>query len=97
MRIGPGTPAPLGAHNWHPMSFSPLTGLVYLPSQQGSRFNYVMDPNYEYKPGTWNTGAAQAECMFIVSAPTACPARIASPVSELIQSRFTGAFERECA
>jgi quinohemoprotein ethanol dehydrogenase len=50
------SPGPGGAHNWHPMSFSPLTGLVYLPSQQGSRFNYVMDPNYEYKPGTWNTG-----------------------------------------
>ncbi|MGV3593139.1 MAG: PQQ-dependent dehydrogenase, methanol/ethanol family [Gammaproteobacteria bacterium] len=50
------SPGPGGAHNWHPMSFSPLTGLVYLPSQQGSRFNYVVDPNYEYKPGTWNTG-----------------------------------------
>jgi quinohemoprotein ethanol dehydrogenase len=50
------SPGPGGAHNWHPMSFSPLTGLVYLPSQQGSRFNYVIDPNYEYKPGTWNTG-----------------------------------------
>lgn len=26
-------PGPFGAHNWHPMSFSPLTGLVYLPAQ----------------------------------------------------------------
>ncbi len=26
-------PGPYGAHNWHPMSFSPLTGLVYLPAQ----------------------------------------------------------------
>ena len=50
------SPGPGGAHNWQPMSFSPITGLVYLPSQQGSRFNYVMDPNYQYKPGTWNTG-----------------------------------------
>ncbi|MEP7242728.1 MAG: PQQ-dependent dehydrogenase, methanol/ethanol family [Gammaproteobacteria bacterium] len=23
-----------GAHNWHPMSFSPRTGLVYIPAQQ---------------------------------------------------------------
>jgi quinohemoprotein ethanol dehydrogenase len=23
-----------GAHNWHPMSFSPRTGLVYIPTQQ---------------------------------------------------------------
>ncbi|HEX4416838.1 MAG TPA: PQQ-dependent dehydrogenase, methanol/ethanol family [Kofleriaceae bacterium] len=26
-------PGPLGAHNWHPMSFNPATGLVYLPAQ----------------------------------------------------------------
>ena len=26
-------PGPAGAHNWHPMSFNPQTGLVYLPAQ----------------------------------------------------------------
>ncbi len=26
-------PGPFGAHNWHPMSFNPETGLVYLPAQ----------------------------------------------------------------
>jgi quinohemoprotein ethanol dehydrogenase len=26
-------PGAFGAHNWHPMSFSPETGLVYLPAQ----------------------------------------------------------------
>ena len=26
-------PGPYGAHNWHPMSFNPTTGLVYLPAQ----------------------------------------------------------------
>jgi quinohemoprotein ethanol dehydrogenase len=26
-------PGPYGAHNWHPMSYSPMTGLVYLPAQ----------------------------------------------------------------
>lgn len=26
-------PGPYGAHNWHPMSFNPKTGLVYLPAQ----------------------------------------------------------------
>lgn len=49
-------PGPGGAHNWYPMSFSPLTGLVYLPSQQGSSFPYVNDPDYRYRPGTWNIG-----------------------------------------
>ncbi len=27
-------PAFLGGHNWHPMSFNPKTGLVYLPAQE---------------------------------------------------------------
>ncbi len=27
----PVIPGPLGAHNWQPMSYSPLTGLVYIP------------------------------------------------------------------
>jgi quinohemoprotein ethanol dehydrogenase len=27
-------PGALGAHNWHPMSFNPRTGLVYIPAQQ---------------------------------------------------------------
>jgi hypothetical protein len=25
-------PGPFGAHNWHPMSYNPQTGLVYLPA-----------------------------------------------------------------
>tara|TARA_R110002033_G_scaffold82668_3_gene133565 strand:- start:13188 stop:15311 length:2124 start_codon:yes stop_codon:yes gene_type:complete len=27
-------PGALGAHNWHPMSYNPNTGLVYIPAQQ---------------------------------------------------------------
>ncbi|VAW02541.1 Quino(hemo)protein alcohol dehydrogenase, PQQ-dependent, partial [hydrothermal vent metagenome] len=27
-------PGALGAHNWHPMSYNPKTGLVYIPAQQ---------------------------------------------------------------
>lgn len=49
-------PGPGGAHNWHPMSYNPITGLVYLPTAQGTRFNYVAAPGFEYQPGKWNTG-----------------------------------------
>jgi quinohemoprotein ethanol dehydrogenase len=32
-------PGPYGAHNWQPMSYSPVTGLVYIPYiQQGGRY-----------------------------------------------------------
>ena len=50
------SPGPLGAHNWHPMSFSPDTGLVYIPAQEAP-FGYSDDPSYEYRPQFWNTGA----------------------------------------
>lgn len=37
-------PGPLGAHNWHPMSFSSSTGLVYIPAQEVP-FPYIADGN----------------------------------------------------
>ncbi len=48
-------PGPLGAHNWHPMSYSHDTGLVYIPAQEAP-WAYIDDPDYEYKEGVWNTG-----------------------------------------
>ena len=44
-----------GAHNWQPMSFSPLTGLVYIPAQQIA-FLYSRDEKFVYRPGEWNLG-----------------------------------------
>jgi quinohemoprotein ethanol dehydrogenase len=49
-------PGPTGAHNWHPMSFSPVTGLIYLPTMQGTSFPYAIDPEWEYEPAGWNLG-----------------------------------------
>ncbi|MGW8367770.1 MAG: outer membrane protein assembly factor BamB family protein, partial [Gammaproteobacteria bacterium] len=39
------TPSPPGAHNWQPMSFSPLTGLVYFPAQE-VWMPYARDPGF---------------------------------------------------
>ncbi len=44
-----------GAHNWHPMAYSPQTGLVYIPAQQVP-FLYVRDGKFRYQPGLWNLG-----------------------------------------
>lgn len=45
----------VGAHNWHPMSFSPETGLVYIPVMQvGAMYNHEKD--FEIRPGQWNLG-----------------------------------------
>lgn len=56
-------PGPYGAHNWHPMSFNPKTGLVYLPAQNIPT-NLMDDKNWTFngakpmQPGAntgWNT------------------------------------------
>ncbi len=49
-------PGPLGAHNWHPMSFSPLTGLVYVPANE-IPFAFADQPAFKEKKMGWNTGA----------------------------------------
>ena len=46
-------PSALGAHNWHPMAFSPKTGLVYLPAQDVPFF-YSTPSGYKYRAGAWN-------------------------------------------
>ena len=51
-------PNALGGHSWHPMAFSPLTGLVYLPTYH-SLFAYGDDKNFKNEPGTWNTAIDQ--------------------------------------
>ncbi len=48
-------PGPVGAHNWYPMSYSPLTGLVYIPALesrellQARRQVRVPRPHLEYR------------------------------------------------
>lgn len=43
-------PSPFGAHNWHPMSYNPQTGLVYIPHQQVP-WVYNEEEDYQAKPG----------------------------------------------
>ncbi|MFV0477742.1 MAG: PQQ-dependent dehydrogenase, methanol/ethanol family [Parahaliea sp.] len=48
-------PSTQGGHNWHPMSYSPDTGLVYIPAHR-SIMLYADDPDFEFVPGAWNLG-----------------------------------------
>jgi quinohemoprotein ethanol dehydrogenase len=48
-------PAALGMHNWHPMAFSPETGLVYLPVHVSSS-TYASPEKFEVNLKGWNTG-----------------------------------------
>lgn len=48
-------PGPGGAHSWHPMSYNPQTGLVYIPVNIGG-FPYTPDLNFEPAPRGFNNG-----------------------------------------
>ncbi len=48
-------PAALGMHNWHPMAYSPKTGLVYLPVTVSSSI-YATPEKFELNLNGWNTG-----------------------------------------
>ena len=49
-------PGPTGAHNWHPMSFNPDTGLVYIPTNLALPYVYVDNDAARSAKSHWNTG-----------------------------------------
>ena len=49
------TPGPAGAHNWHSMSYSPQTGLVYIPMQE-TVFPMLNDSKFKPLNKGWNLG-----------------------------------------
>jgi quinohemoprotein ethanol dehydrogenase len=51
----PIVPGPAGAHSWHPMSYSPLTGLVYIPVNELG-FNFKSSDDFEFKNQAPNYG-----------------------------------------
>ena len=48
-------PGPAGAHSWQPMSYSPSTGLVYLPVTEAA-FVFIAEQPFKPKEFGWNTG-----------------------------------------
>ena len=53
----PISPGPGGIHNWHPMSWNPDTGLIYIPGSNSTSV-YSATPNFAYKKGSWNSGSS---------------------------------------
>ena len=49
----PVAPGPSGGHTWHSMSFSPMTGLVYVPVLDGGFF-YKNDEHFQEKTLAYN-------------------------------------------
>jgi len=69
-------PGPFGAHNWHPMSYNPMTGLAYLPAQN-IPLNLADDKNWSMnsnKPGQPHGGLGWNLAMMAnLEAPTSKP------------------------
>jgi len=64
-------PAALGAHNWHPMAYSPRTGLVYIPITE-SVTAYAANEEFTFRPNSNNTGITRnAEVQKLFDAPGA--------------------------
>ncbi|MGA7295166.1 MAG: PQQ-dependent dehydrogenase, methanol/ethanol family [Terriglobales bacterium] len=51
----PIVPGPLGAHSWQPMSYSPLTGLTYIPVNEVG-FNYKSPATFQFEDLALNFG-----------------------------------------
>jgi PQQ-dependent dehydrogenase (methanol/ethanol family) len=66
------SPTATGGHNWHPMSFSPRTGLVYLPAIE-DRMLYVLDRGFRYNP-RWTNVSLDNETAAAIMSETAVPA-----------------------
>ncbi|MCX2982616.1 PQQ-dependent dehydrogenase, methanol/ethanol family [Halieaceae bacterium IMCC14734] len=48
-------PSGLGGHNWHPMSYNPQTGLVYLPALDFTA-PMAQEDNFTWNQNHWNLG-----------------------------------------
>ena len=54
-KSGPMAPGPDGGHTWHSMSFSPLTGLAYIPVSDAG-FLYKSNEHFQQRPVGYNVG-----------------------------------------
>jgi len=68
-------PGALGGHNWHPMSFSQRTNLVYLAARE-NMMGYTAETEYITSERGWNTGTDFAAGAALISAAgAAAPTR----------------------
>jgi quinohemoprotein ethanol dehydrogenase len=50
------SPSPAGAHNWYPMAFHPVTGLVYVPARERDTAMHAPAKNWKSNPSLVNVG-----------------------------------------
>jgi quinohemoprotein ethanol dehydrogenase len=50
------SPSSDGAHNWYPPAMHPGTGLVYVPTRDGSVMLHAPEKIWKFNPANWNRG-----------------------------------------
>ena len=76
-------PAASGAHNWHPMSFDPERGLVYLSTQEMGNLMFIISPpDAPRKPRRLNAGTG---IVFTAHLEDALPG-LPPPVQEAVRN-----------
>jgi quinohemoprotein ethanol dehydrogenase len=68
-----------GAHNWSPMSFNPVAGLVYIPTSTNNSFVYAAEPVFTPQPGRMTGTVRPAPTAKLPSSPAIGPAPIEGP------------------
>ncbi|HJP38580.1 MAG TPA: PQQ-dependent dehydrogenase, methanol/ethanol family [Gammaproteobacteria bacterium] len=68
-------PGASGGHSWHPMSYSPLTSLAYIPTHDVPN-TYRLNADYEYRPGLQNTGIVEGVTSYDALNPSGGKAKI---------------------
>jgi len=63
-----------GAHNWSPMAFNPVTGLVYIPTSTNNSFSYAAEPTYDPQPGRMTGTVRPAPTPVLPPPPSTGPA-----------------------
>jgi quinohemoprotein ethanol dehydrogenase len=83
-----------GAHNWQPMSYSPLAGLVYIPGNEGST-SYTPTPPGEFKftPGRENTGVGGRAGVLAAGGAAAIPETDYAGTQPEVTGRFLVAWD----
>ncbi len=75
-------PGASGGHSWHPMAYSPQTGLAYIPALSVPGY-YSHNENYSYTRGFQNTGIDEGVMDFRALDPQGKRARIRFGISLL--------------
>jgi PQQ-dependent dehydrogenase (methanol/ethanol family) len=89
-------PSGIGAHAWMPMSYSPKTGLVYIPAMEYPIVYSNQDP-FEIHPGRWNTGVAFLDPPALPDDPAARRAALSAMIRGALGSEAPLAVERRHA